>query len=304
MADKPTEKTPPLVVANVSEVQKPRKDGKGDFHLWKCTVVNHPADRGSFNTFSDTCGGVLYELEKSKRPVVFELTPGNEFQGKTEYNIVKVFAEDGKEVLYEEEKKTRNTRGGGPPDWSMRTPEERAEERRSIEAQKALEYSIRTLEAVLPFTEGMNAEGAVQFVENTHPRFTALIRTAAESRGADSGSRSSGAGGQREHPQSQGQSALGRPGVNSAPAPSQVDGTAAAPSASADGETQRSAPAPESAGLPSPESAPVDSLLAVLDAKTGSRSKTVLAFKKHFGMPGTQENMTEERLDELVGDLS
>lgn len=280
MADKATVEKK-LTVANVEHKDFDRKDGtKGE--LWKVTFVGGEFDS---TTFSKTAGAAL-EGRKGKE-LVLSLKEDKEFRGKMQFTIERAVDPGTGEVVYEPESKGGGRKGGGGynnrPDWTYMDPQERHEERLSIESQKALEYTTRILEAVIPLDDSIGLEEAVKFVEDTHPRMTTLIRKSVEEK-SGSGSRSRGAGGQRSSGSSGG-------AKSRRTAPSSAGDPPADPSRS----EGRPSPEPDSSSTEL-----IEQLVAQLDDMLGSHNKTLLAYKKLHKRVPDPKTWTADELQQVV----
>lgn len=182
-----------LLVVAVEE--KSGTNAKGND--WKLFKAAFKGTKNKGTTFSTEAAPVLTKLRDDKTEALFTLHLTN--ADYNEYEIDKIMSEDGKTLLYEPKSRSgKGGRGGGGgysnrPDWSYETAEERRETRLSIEAQKALEYAIRTLEAVIQYDE-MTRGDAVAFVQETQAGYRELLRASVET-GSGSASRSQGSGG-------------------------------------------------------------------------------------------------------------
>lgn len=121
---------------------KPLKTGK-DKPYW---ILKFP-EGNEAKTFSSTAGEA-FTSAVGKTLKMLELEETKPYNDQKQYKPVMAILEDGS-VLYDASKDQQAQRGGGggggrggPPDWSMRTPEERAEERESIERQVSLKSAV------------------------------------------------------------------------------------------------------------------------------------------------------------------
>lgn len=288
-----------LIVATVEHKEFERKGGAGKGELWKVTFVG-----GKFesSTFSKTCAAALTE-RLGKGELVYSLTGDKPYNNQDRWKIDRVVDPTSGEVVYEPSAEEKSRGGGGGnrggnnrPDWSYEDPQERLETRLSIEAQKALDLAVQTLAITVAIDETLTtAAGAVEFVSSTQTAYANLIRESVAAK-SGSGSRHSGAGGRRQGSQ-------GADGEGQAAPDARKPSAAAVPPA---------APSPPTDGLPTPEPdssstetmATIESLLAGIDALTGSRAKTLLAYKRILnGKVPDPPAMTAQELAIVKSDL-
>lgn len=271
--DKVTEKLVPASVEHKTWPKKDRETGEltGETgELWNVVFVGglYPS-----STFSKTCADALQT--KLGTELLFRLTGAKPFRDKDQWNIDQVSDPTTGEVVYEPEaKKGGGYKGGGKgggysrPDWTYEDQAERLETRLSIEAQKALDLAVQTLAAIVVYDDDVSkGDGAIAFVSSAQKAYATLLRESVDQK-SGSGSRHSGAGGRRSSTGSKGSSGEGQPSESSSAPPNE-------PSRPGDG-----LPTPEPGSSSSETLADIEKLLVGIDALTGNRSKTLLAYKR------------------------
>lgn len=256
----------------VSHKSGERKDGKGTWNIWKAQVEGGHIDGnpGLVSTFSDNAAKVLEEHAGKGTVLKFTLKSGAVYQNVVEWEVQKIVGDDA-HLLYEPDQKKGQNKGGyrgggGPPDWSMRDPAERAEERRSIEAQKTLEYAVRSAECAVQYDNTLESKDAiVDFIMETWEKYRTTVREAATTGLPAAVQR---AGGNTREPSGQAELPSGK----------------AAPPARSNGD--------------------VEQLLTNLEASFGSRSKVLVAYKKRYDKTPAVENMTTEELTSWIAELA
>lgn len=298
-----------LVVATVEhKTWDKKRDGvptgeKGE--LWKVLFVGgvYPS-----STFSKNCAAALEGRLGTE--LVYTLTGSKPFQDKDQWVIDKVIDPATGEVVYEPDASEKNRGGGGNrggysrPDWTYENVEERLETRLSIEAQKALDLAVQTLAAVVVYDNDLaTGPQAIEFVSSAQRAYANLLRESVDQK-SGSGSRHSGAGGQRQQggdgtKGSKGSVGEGHAAREPAPASAKTQGV---PSATVPSNVPSHPSIPDD-GLPTPEpdSSSIEALLKEIDALTGSRNKTLLEYKRV--LKKAPVDMTPQELAIVKSDL-
>lgn len=276
-----------LKVAQIMEKTYTRKSGPNAGSEGKLWNVRFQGGGFPSSTFSKTAAAEAEKLVD--KPARFTLQ-----DAKTEgfYDIVRIDSTDGK-VIYEPGMDKPPYRGGGggggksTPDWGFKDPEERHEDRKSIEGQVAVKAAVEILGDVIQYGEDItSADDALSFVEKAAERLTKVIRKAATDK--------SGLGSRPSHRSEVG--GVGGPAGSSGPTQS-----AGAAGNTPAGDTAPGPALPPGQDRPSPGPDVSAVFSQALEFFGGDQVELQKAYKAHFNKPPNIAVMTDVELQELMG---